>query len=392
MTDMATPPAPGEFRILARDGAARAGVLGTAHGPVQTPVFMPVGTQGTVKSLDPRDLESLGAQIILGNTYHLHLRPGDDVVARLGGLHRFMDWPGPILTDSGGFQVFSLSALRKLTPEGVEFRSHLDGSKRFLSPEGAVAVQRNLGSDIIMVLDECAPHGADRDYTEKSLALTTDWARRCRQAMEPLADGRMMFGIVQGGFFADLRERSAAEITSIPFEGYAIGGLSVGESKRDMLAMLRHTAPLLPEDKPRYLMGVGAPMDIVDGIEAGIDMFDCVMPTRNARNGTLFTSLGRVNIRRAEYKEDPSPLDPACSCYACTHFSKAYLRHLYIARELLAYRLNTIHNLAFLLGLARRTRQAVLDGTLEALRAEVSAVYGTHESAPPEGTTPGGDS
>ncbi len=367
---------PGTFAITARDGLARRASLVTAHGVVQTLAFMPVGTVGSVKSVCPRDLKDAGTQILLGNTYHLYLRPGDELVARRGGLHRFMGWDGPILTDSGGFQVFSLQGIRTITEEGVEFRSHIDGSKHFFSPEKVVSIQRNLGSDIMMVLDECVAYGADRDYTARSLELTTRWARRCREAYPVGSGGQLLFGIVQGGFFPDLREESLAQLRDIPFEGFAIGGLSVGESPAQMYEILRNIAPRLPEDKPRYLMGVGTPLDILTGIEAGVDMFDCVLPTRNARNGTLFTSQGRVNIKRAEYKEDDGPLDPACGCYACTHFSRAYLRHLYVARELLSYRLNTIHNLTFFLDLAAQAREAVEQGRLAQLKARYEAVYG----------------
>ncbi len=366
---------PGTFTITARDGLARRASLVTAHGVVQTPAFMPVGTVGSVKSVCPRDLKDAGTQILLGNTYHLYLRPGDELVARRGGLHRFMGWDGPILTDSGGFQVFSLQGIRTITEEGVEFRSHIDGSKHFFSPEKVVSIQRNLGSDIMMVLDECVAYGADRDYTARSLELTTRWARRCREAYPAGSGGQLMFGIVQGGFFPDLREESLAQLRDIPFEGFAIGGLSVGESPTQMYDILRHIAPRLPEGKPRYLMGVGTPLDILTGIESGVDMFDCVLPTRNARNGTLFTSQGRVNIKRAEYKEDDGPLDPACGCYACTRFSRAYLRHLYVARELLSYRLNTIHNLTFFLDLAAQAREAVEQGRLAQLKARYEAAY-----------------
>ena len=352
----------GQFQIEFQDGAARAGGLMTAHGEVETPIFMPVGTQGTVKSLGPDDLEAINARIILGNTYHLYLRPGDELIARLGGLHKFMRWNKPILTDSGGFQVFSLSTLRRLTSEGVEFSSHIDGSRHFFTPEKVISIQKNLGSDIMMVLDECVPYGAEYDYTKKSMNLTTKWARRCRQAYTQGSGNQLMFGIVQGGFFKDLRFESARQLMDIPFEGFAIGGLSVGESKEEMLDIMYYTAPLLPEDKPRYLMGVGKPLDILEGINAGIDMFDCVLPTRNARNGTLFTSLGKVNIKKAEYKEDETSLDPDCDCYTCRNFSRAYLRHLYMARELLAYRLNTIHNLHFFLRLVFGARNAICEG------------------------------
>ena len=376
--EQATLAAPGDFQVFTTEGRARLGALQTAHGLVRTPAFMPVGTVGSVKGVDPRDLTEVGAQIILGNTYHLYLRPGDEVVARLGGLHRFNGWHGPILTDSGGFQVFSLSGLRDITPDGVEFRSHLDGSKHFFSPEKSISIQQNLGSDIMMVFDECAAAGSPRDYVVRALELTTAWARRCREFHEPGRGGQLLFGICQGGFHEDLRERSIEELSAIPFEGYALGGLSVGETKPEMLRILRHSAPLLPAGKPRYLMGVGTPLDILDGIEAGIDMFDCVLPTRNARTGTLFTSLGRVNIKRAQYKEDDAPLDPACTCSTCRTFSRAYLRHLYVSRELLAYRLNTIHNLAYFLDLTRGARQALRQGRFAAYKQAVEAVYGVN--------------
>lgn len=367
---------PGQFKVFAKEGEARLGMLNTAHGVCHTPMFMPVGTVGSVKGVDPRDLTEIGAQTILGNTYHLYLRPGDDVVARRGGLHKFNAWDGPILTDSGGFQVFSLAELRNITDDGVQFRSHIDGSKHFFTPEKSISIQQNLGSDIMMVFDECAAAGASREYTVKALELTTAWAKRCREFHEPGKNGQLMFGICQGGFFEDLRERSIEEITSIPFEGFALGGLSVGETKSEMLRILRHSAPLLPRDKPRYLMGVGTPLDILDGIEAGIDMFDCVLPTRNARNGTLYTSLGKVNIKRAEFKEDDSPLDPNCDCYTCRTFSKAYLRHLYVAKELLSYRLNTIHNLAYFLKITRQARKALRLGKFKEFKAGVEKVYG----------------
>ncbi|MCF8106766.1 MAG: tRNA guanosine(34) transglycosylase Tgt [Desulfohalobiaceae bacterium] len=363
----------GRFRTLAREGAARRGELQTARGTIQTPVFMPVGTQGCVKSLSPQDLEELGAEIILGNTYHLYLRPGDELIKGLGGLHRFSGWQRPILTDSGGYQVFSLAALRRVTRAGVEFRSHLNGSRHFFSPEKVMAIQKNLGSDIMMVLDECVPPGAGYEYTEKSTALTTAWAKACRETYPRGSGDQLLFGIVQGGFFPELRSRSAAEICELPFDGFAVGGLSVGEPKEEMLRILTHTAPLLPRDKPRYLMGVGSPLDILNGIALGIDMFDCVLPTRNARNGTLFTSLGRMNIKKARYADDPKPLDPDCSCYACRKFSRAYLRHLYVAREILSYRLNTIHNLAFFMKLITGARQAIEQGRFSAYRASLAA-------------------
>ena len=366
---------PGTFEITARDGLARRASLVTAHGVVQTPAFMPVGTVGSVKSVCPRDLKDAGTQILLGNTYHLYLRPGDELVARRGGLHRFMGWDGPILTDSGGFQVFSLQGIRTISEEGVEFRSHIDGSKHFFSPEKVMAIQNNIGSDIMMVLDECVAYGAEYDYTATSLELTTRWARRCRAAHPKHKNGQLLFGIIQGGFYKDLRERSLAQLAEIDFDGLAIGGLSVGESIPEMYDMLQHITPLMPETLPRYLMGVGTPLDILTGIEAGVDMFDCVLPTRNARNGTLYTSQGKVNIRRAEYREDDSPLDPDCGCYTCRTFSKAYLRHLYVAQELLSYRLNSLHNVTFFLDLARRARQAIEQGRFAALKQRYADIF-----------------
>lgn len=368
---------PGTFEIKATDGKARRASLATAHGVVETPIFMPVGTRGSVKSLSPDDLLEVGSQIILGNTYHLYIRPGDELIARQGGLHSFSNWHGPILTDSGGFQVFSLEGLRKITEEGVEFRSHMDGSKHFFSPEKVVSIQRNLGSDIIMVLDECVPYGKNKAYTAKSLELTTRWAERCRKALAPGENGQLMFGIIQGGFYKDLRETSLKQLTKIPFEGYAIGGLSVGESTQEMYDILRHIAPMLPADKPRYLMGVGTPLDILEGIEAGVDMFDCVLPTRNARNGTLYTSQGKLNIKKAKFSEDSGPIDPNCNCYACRNFSRAYLRHLYMARELLSYRLNTLHNLTFFLDMTAKARKAIESGTFAQLKAEYLEMFKT---------------
>ena len=371
---------PGVFRVLARDGAARRGVLHTAHGIVHTPIFMPVGTVGSVKAIAPDDLDAVGAEIILGNTYHLYLRPGDELIARRGGLHEFNAWRKPILTDSGGFQVFSLSALRTLTEEGVTFRSHIDGSKHMFTPEKVISIQRNLNSDIMMALDECVPYGADRAYTEQSVGLTTRWALRCRDAYPPHllhsgAAGNLLFAITQGGFFKDLRERSIEELTRHPFDGFAIGGLSVGESKPEMMELLYHCAPLLPRDKPRYLMGVGTPLDIIRGIDAGIDMFDCVLPTRNARNGTLYTSQGKINIKRREFAEDDGPLDPCCSCYTCRTFSRAYLRHLYVAKELLSFRLNSLHNLMFFLDTVRAARRAIEEGRFAELKARYEALF-----------------
>ena len=363
------------FTLEHRDGAARAGRLATAHGSILTPIFMPVGTVGSVKALAPDDLEAIGAPIILGNTYHLYLRPGDELIGRLGGLHRFASWPGAILTDSGGFQVFSLSGLRKLREEGVEFRSHLDGSRHLFTPESVVKIQRNLHSDIMMALDECVPYGADYAYTERSVGLTTRWAARARAAWPVGSRPNLLFGIVQGGFFEDLRRRSAEELRALDFDGYAIGGLSVGESKAELHSMLRITAPLLPDEKARYLMGVGTPLDIVLGIQAGVDMFDCVLPTRNARNGTLYTSEGKINIKRREYAEDQGPLDPECDCYTCRTFSRAYLRHLFVSKELLSFRLNSLHNLTYFLRLVRGARAAILEDRFAAYAAKIAALY-----------------
>ena len=357
------------------DIAARAGQVRTAHGVIPTPIFMPVGTVGSVKAIAPDDLAAIGAPIILGNTYHLYLRPGDELVARHGGLHGFASWPGAILTDSGGFQVFSLSSLRKIREEGVEFRSHLDGSRHLFTPESVVGIQRNLNSDIMMVLDECVPYGADYAYTEKSLALTTRWALRARAAYPQGSGQNLLFAITQGGFFKDLRKRSIEELCCHDFDGFAIGGLSVGESKHMLYDFMYEIAPQLPKDKPRYLMGVGTPLDIAHGINAGIDMFDCVLPTRNARNGTLYTSLGKVNIKRKEYAEDDSPLDPACNCYTCRTFSRAYLRHLYVSKELLAFRLNSLHNLTYFLNVVRQARQAILEDRYASFLAHMESLY-----------------
>lgn len=375
----------GRFGVEGVDGRARAGELVTAHGVVKTPVFMPVGTQGSVKSLCPEDLQNIQASIILGNTYHLYLRPGDELLADMGGLGRFMNWDRPMLTDSGGFQVFSLADLRKITPDGVEFSSHIDGSRHFFTPEKVISIQNNIGSSIMMVLDECVPYGADFNYTEKSLRLTTDWALRSRAVYPRGAGNQLLFGIVQGGFFHELRKMSAGQITDVPFDGYALGGLSVGESKDEMLDIIHYTTPLLPADKPRYLMGVGKPLDILEGINAGIDMFDCVLPTRNARNGTLYTSLGQVNIKRAQYKRDDQALDPGCDCYTCANFSRAYLRHLYMARELLSYRLNSIHNLRFFISLVSRARQAVLEGSFSTLLSEYRGIFNEERGEGREG-------
>ena len=369
------PGEPGFFEVLDRDGAARSGRLVTAHGVVHTPIFMPVGTVGSVKALAPDDLDALGAEIILGNTYHLYLRPGDELVARRGGLHRFNAWGKPILTDSGGFQAFSLSELSKFSEEGVTFRSHLDGSRHLFTPEKVVAIQRNLNSDIMMVLDECVPHGTPYDYTARSIGLTERWALRSRAAYPRGSGNNLLFAITQGGFFPDLRSASVASLRDHDFDGFAIGGLSVGEGKAEMHSLMAHTAPQLPEDKPRYLMGVGTPLDIVSGIACGIDMFDCVLPTRNARNGTLYTSLGKINIKRKEFAEDDGPLDPACSCYTCRTFSRAYLRHLFHAGEILSFRLNSLHNLTYFLDLVRGARAAIKEGRFAAYKDGVACLY-----------------
>ncbi len=337
---------------------ARSGRIDTPHGAIRTPVFMPVGTQGSVKALTPEDLQSLGVEIILANTYHLYLRPGHERIARLGGLHHFMHWPAPILTDSGGYQVYSLGALRKINPEGVSFRSHLDGSSHFLSPELAVRIQEALGSDIAMCLDECTPYPVAYDYARFSHELTRDWALRCKEAHQK--EDQALFGIIQGSVFKDLRKESAESIVNIGFNGYALGGLSVGEGKTQRQETIAHTLPLLPDDKPRYLMGLGTPEDLVEGVGLGADMFDCVLPTRNARNGMLFTRNGPVIIKKAEYAEDPQPVDPDCTCYTCRNYSRAYLRHLYVSRELLSYRLNTLHNLHYFMELMQTLQEAVV--------------------------------
>ncbi len=348
------------------DCAARRGELKTLHGTIQTPIFMPVGTQATVKSVTPENLKEMNAQIILGNTYHLFVRPGPELIKSFGGLHKFMNWDRPILTDSGGFQIFSLKELAKITEEGAAFRSHLDGAKLFLSPEDAVHVQEALGSDIMMCLDTCIPYPASREETIESTDLTTRWAKRCRDAQSET--GQLLFGIVQGGMHHDLRKLHAESLIEIGFDGYAIGGLSVGEDKAMMQDMTEATIPHLPEDYSRYLMGVGTPEDLVEGVYRGVDMFDCVMPTRNARNGTMFTSQGKVVIKNARYRDDKRPLDLDCDCYTCRHYSRAYLRHLFQCREILSYHLNTIHNLHYYLKLMEKMRQAIEKDSFSAFR------------------------
>ncbi|MBI2188199.1 MAG: tRNA guanosine(34) transglycosylase Tgt [Acidobacteria bacterium] len=373
--------APVSFTVRSTDGDARLGELRTAHGTVQTPAFMPVGTQGAVKAVRHRELEEAGAEIILANTYHLLLRPGDELVARLGGLHRFIGWARPILTDSGGFQVYSLAQRRVVTEDGADFQSHLDGTRHLLTPERAADIQAQLGSDIAMVLDECLALPATREEAAIAMARSARWAERGRRRFHALRAGEVagvrvsnpgqaQFGIVQGGVFRDLRHESAEATVAVGFEGYAIGGLSVGEPVEQMYAVAGETAERLPADRPRYLMGVGTPEDLVECVARGVDMFDCVLPTRNARNGQLFTSAGRINIKNARYADDEGPLDPECGCYACRHHSRAYLRHLYLAGEMTAGVLNTLHNLSFYLDTMRRIRDAIAFRTFASFRQE----------------------
>ena len=363
-----------KFDLITTDGAARRGRLTLAHGQVDTPAFMPVGTYGTVKAMTPQALSDTGAQICLGNTFHLWLRPGMEVIKQFGGLHKFMNWDKPILTDSGGFQVFSLGDLRKITEEGVKFASPIDGAKLFLTPEISMQIQKDLNSDIVMIFDECTPYPADYKTAAESMRLSLRWARRSRDEHDRLQNSNALFGIVQGGMHEVLRDESLAGLKEIDFNGFAIGGLSVGEPKEDMMRILAHTAPKLPTDKPRYLMGVGTPEDLIDSVEQGIDMFDCVMPTRNARNGHLFTRFGDLKIKNARYKTDPTPLDPTCSCYSCQHFSRAYLHHLFRAGEILSSILNTIHNLHYYQTLMAEMRSAIENGQftarISALRAD----------------------
>ena len=356
------------FDISHRDGAARRGVLGLAHGKVDTPAFMPVGTYGTVKAMSPRELHEIGAQIVLGNTFHLWLRPGLEVIAKHGGLHRFMGWDGPILTDSGGFQVFSLGALRKISEEGVQFASPVNGDRLFLTPEESMRIQQVLDSDIAMAFDECTPYPASEAEAEQSMQLSMRWAERSKAAWK---GSNALFGIVQGGVYPHLRAQSIARLADIGFDGYAIGGLAVGEPKEERSRILQSTR--LPENKPRYLMGMGTPEDLVEAVAAGIDMFDCVLPTRNARNGWLFTRHGDIKIRNARHRDDTSPLDAGCACYTCRHFTRAYLYHLQKANEILGARLNTIHNLHYYQELMRELRSAIEGGTLQAASAKLVA-------------------
>jgi len=358
-----------KFTLSHRDGAARRGRLELAHGTVDTPAFMPVGTYGTVKAMSPLELREIGAQIVLGNTFHLWLRPGTDVIAKHGGLHRFMGWDGPILTDSGGFQVFSLGALRKIGEDGVKFASPINGDRLLLTPEESIRVQRALDADIAMVFDDCTAYPATENQAEKSMRLSLRWAGRSKQAFQ--GSRNALFGIVQGGVYEDLREESLAGLTRIGFDGYAIGGLAVGEPAEARERILAHTAPRLPEDRPRYLMGMGTPEDLIEAVLAGMDLFDCVLPTRNARNGWLFTRRGDVKIRNARWRDDAQPLDASCACYACRHFTRAYLHHLQKANEILGARLNTVHNLHYYQALMRELRAAIEGGDLAATAARL---------------------
>ncbi len=360
-----------QFNIKTTDNNVRLGQITTSRGIINTPAFMPVGTNATVKAMSSDEMKELGAEILLSNTYHLYLRPGHDIIKEVGGLHKFMRWDGPILTDSGGFQVFSLSPLRKIKDDGVEFRSHIDGSLHFLTPELVMEIQGALGSDIAMIFDECTPYPATREYALDSLKLTTKWAKKCLEAKN---EGQALFGIVQGGMYKELRKQSAEELIEMDFDGYALGGLSVGEPKDLMYEMVNYTTPLLPQDKPRYLMGIGDLLDVLEAVSAGIDMFDCVMPTRNARNGTLFTSQGRISIKREEFKKDPGPLDPDCDCYTCRNFSRSYLRHMFMSREILSMRLNTMHNLHFFMDFFRKMRAAIRVGEFEQFRNEQTII------------------
>ena len=362
------------FKLKTTSGKARRGEITTAHGVIQTPIFMPVGTYGTVKGMTPRDLTEIRAQIILGNTFHLWMRPGLDIMEKFGGLHQFMGWKGPILTDSGGFQVFSLGAMRKIKEEGVHFRSPVNGDKLFLTPEESMRIQTVLNSDIVMIFDECTPYPATHTEARLSMEMSMRWARRSRDSFDALGNNNGLFGIVQGGMYEDLRDISLQGLEEIGFDGYAIGGLSVGEPKDDMQRILAHTAPKLPQHKPRYLMGVGTPEDLVNAVGQGIDMFDCVMPTRNARNGWLFTRTGDIRIRNAKFRNDESPLDATCSCYTCKNFSRAYLHHLDRSKEILGAQLNTMHNLHYYLELMREMREAIEQDRFDEFVKEFNAL------------------
>lgn len=362
------------FKLKTTSGKARRGEITTAHGVIQTPIFMPVGTYGTVKGMTPRDLTEIQAQIILGNTFHLWMRPGLDIMEKFGGLHQFMGWKGPILTDSGGFQVFSLGAMRKIKEEGVHFRSPVNGDKLFLTPEESMRIQTVLNSDIVMIFDECTPYPATHTEARLSMEMSMRWARRSRDSFDALGNHNGLFGIVQGGMYEDLRDISLQGLEEIGFDGYAIGGLSVGEPKDDMQRILAHTAPKLPQHKPRYLMGVGTPEDLVNAVGQGVDMFDCVMPTRNARNGWLFTRTGDIRIRNAKFRNDENPLDATCTCYTCKNFSRAYLHHLDRSKEILGAQLNTMHNLHYYLDLMREMREAIEQDRFDEFVKEFTAL------------------
>ena len=365
------------FELIKEDkrSGARVGKIITPHGEIPTPIFMPVGTKATVKAMLPESLKEIDAKIILGNTYHLYLRPGDDIVKKAGGLHRFMNWDRPILTDSGGFQVFSLSKINDITEEGVTFRSHIDGSRHFISPEKSIEIQNNLGSDIMMAFDECVPYGADEKYTKNSLEMTTRWAERCKKAHRDI-ERQSLFGIVQGGMFKHLRKESAKQLVDLDFPGYAIGGLSVGEPFDLMFDILNYTTPLLPKNKPRYLMGVGSVDALLEGVKSGIDMFDCVLQTRIARNGTALTHRGRLNLKNAKFREDFTPLDHECDCYVCRNYTRAYLRHLVISKEILSSMLISYHNLHFTLNLMKKMREAILEDRFLEFKKEFEHNYG----------------
>lgn len=376
-----------DFQLISLDrmSHARRGRIQTSHGCIETPAFMPVGTQGTVKTLSPQDLETLGVEIFLANTYHLYLRPGHETISQLGGLHAFSSWPHPILTDSGGYQVFSMAQIRRISEEGVYFQSHLDGSSHFLSPEKAMEIQEALGADIIMTLDECTPYPTTHDYAEASMQMTSRWAARCLQAHR--SNSQSLFAIAQGSTYLDLRERSIENLMELDFKGYALGGLSVGESKGQMYEVVEACANLLPSDRPRHLMGVGTPEDLLECVGFGMDLFDCVMPTRHARNGSLFTRFGRVSIKNVKYSKDQRPVDEECTCYTCRSFSRAYLRHLFLADEILGLRLNTLHNLHFYQDLMRKIREAIVKGSFLSLRERVLSQLRSREEEGCEAST-----
>ncbi len=381
---MSSAGAPFTLRATDASSKARAGILHTRRGPVETPVFMPVGTQGTVKAVSPEELRQLGAKIILGNTYHLHVRPGDALIERLGGLHRFAAWDDAILTDSGGFQVFSLAKLRRITEEGVHFQNHVDGSPTFIGPAESMTIQRRLGSDVVMAFDECPPHPCSHEEAARSLERTLRWERESLAWWDGQPNRPLVFGIVQGSSHADLRERSARELAAMRFDGYAIGGVSVGEPEPEMMAAVERSEPFLPPDRARYAMGLGTPPQLLEMVARGVDMFDCVLPTRLARNGTAFTRHGTIGLKNAAFAEDPSPIEENCSCPACRSFSRAYLRHLVKAEEILGLRLISLHNLHFYLSLMRQTRATILDGTFPSFRRNFVAGYRAHATPPPD--------